>query len=450
VLLGLGTLSGAGAAAGTALTGAVDGTAVTGVDQALVLDDDTAVNVNGANDSVTTVSADGTRFRAASQVTQGEQYEVELLLRNRADVNLAGELLLAVDEPLQISATGGEFAQIQRVAKNRFILAVSRFANGTDGATAPNTVTLTIAVPNGADPGFYEIKGEIVTGTRSSAAFNRLTTDVTRTFTEPDVSVTTSGSATVSDGAVTLGASTTTVSRPSDEEVNAEKDRYGLSFTPKIDLSKITMTVSSQTSGESTVYVTDTNRTILASEPSPGAGNSVTLDVTLTADTDYYAVVDNGGNEYTLGIKGDLWGEYPYGSNTNILEINAGIHLEEGGTTSFIYGAAYGIKSLTAPAAAGEATIEWNEPQSVSRWERAVFDAERNGGELDVYVETSSDGGTNWSDWDRDGDGSAEPIEPVTDLSSISSTDRVRFRAELISKSSNKPRLERLLRQWRP
>jgi hypothetical protein len=174
VLLGLGTLSGVGATAGTALTGAIDGTAVTGVDQALVLDDDTAVNVNGANDSVTTVSADGTRFRAASQVTQGEQYEVELLLRNRADVNLAGELLLAVDEPLQISATGGEFAQIQRVAKNRFSLAVSRLANGTDGDTAPDTVTLTIAVPNGADPGFYEITGTITTEGRSSAAFNRL------------------------------------------------------------------------------------------------------------------------------------------------------------------------------------------------------------------------------------------------------------------------------------
>jgi hypothetical protein len=45
VLLGLGALSGAGAAAGTALTGSIGGTAVTGVDQAIVLDDDTAVNI---------------------------------------------------------------------------------------------------------------------------------------------------------------------------------------------------------------------------------------------------------------------------------------------------------------------------------------------------------------------------------------------------------------------
>jgi hypothetical protein len=172
--LGLGALSGAGAAAGTALTGSIGGTAVTGVDQAIVLDDDTAVTITGASNSVTTVSDDGTRFRAASQVTQGEQYELKLLLRNRADVNLAGELLLAVDDPLQISATGGEFAQIQRVSENRFSLAVSRLANGTDGQTAPDTVTLTIAVPNDADPGFYEIPGTITTGSRSSAAFNRL------------------------------------------------------------------------------------------------------------------------------------------------------------------------------------------------------------------------------------------------------------------------------------
>jgi hypothetical protein len=173
VLLGLGALSGAGAATGTALTGSIGGTAVTGVDQAIVLDDDTAVTITGANNSVTTVSDDGTRFRAASQVTQGEQYELELLLRNRADVNLAGELLLAVDDPLQISATGGEFAQIQRVSENRFSLAVSRLANGTSGGTnVPDTVTLTVAVPADSDPGFYEMKGKIVTGKRSSGGFD--------------------------------------------------------------------------------------------------------------------------------------------------------------------------------------------------------------------------------------------------------------------------------------
>jgi hypothetical protein len=309
-------------------------------------------------------------------------------------------------------------------------------------------VTLTIAVPNDADPGFYEITGTITTGSRSSAAFNRLTTDVTRTFTEPDVSVTTSGSATVSDGAVTLRTATTTVSRPVDENNTYATKKFGLKFTPKINLSKITMTVSAKTSGESTVYVTDTIDSgkspgaILASEESPGAGNSVTLDVNLTADNDYFALVDNDGKGYDIGRNRSV--NYPYGSD--ILEIKKGFSSGE-----YIVGFnAYGIKSLTAPAAKGEATIEWNEPQSVSRWERAAFDAERDGSELDVYVQTSSDGGTTWGDWDGDGDGSAEPIAPVTDLSSISSTDRIRFRAELIAKSSNKPRLERLIRQWRP
>jgi len=164
-------LSGVGATAGTALSGQVDGTATTEVDQAIVLDGDDAVNSTAAN-SLTTVSADGTQFRVASQVFQGETYDLELILRNRANVDLDGELLLELEGPLQISAAGGEFTQVQRVDSDRFILAVSSLANGTDGDTDPDTVTLTVAVPNDAEPGFYDISGTIVTGTRSSADFD--------------------------------------------------------------------------------------------------------------------------------------------------------------------------------------------------------------------------------------------------------------------------------------
>jgi hypothetical protein len=105
--------------------------------------------------------------------------------------------------------------------------------------------------------------------------------------------------------------------------------------------------------------------------------------------------------------------------------------------------------TITLSGTNGEAFVEWSRPNSVSRWETVAFDTERNGEQLDVYVQTSSDSGNSWEDWDFNSDGNADPIAPGTDLSSIPPDDRVRFRVSLASESSNKPRLTNLIRQWR-
>jgi hypothetical protein len=107
------------------------------------------------------------------------------------------------------------------------------------------------------------------------------------------------------------------------------------------------------------------------------------------------------------------------------------------------------ITLASTPDTSGEATVEWSRPASVSQWGTVAFEAEQNGEQLDVYVQTRSDDGSTWSDWDVDGDGSAEPIAPGTDLSSIPPDDHVRFRVSLATSSSSKPRLSTLVRQWR-
>ena len=107
------------------------------------------------------------------------------------------------------------------------------------------------------------------------------------------------------------------------------------------------------------------------------------------------------------------------------------------------------ITLASTPDTSGEATVEWSRPASVSQWGTVAFEAEQNGEQLDVYVQTRSNDSSTWDDWDVDGDGSAEPIAPGTDLSSIPPDDHVRFRVSLATSSSSKPRLSTLVRQWR-
>jgi hypothetical protein len=105
---------------------------------------------------------------------------------------------------------------------------------------------------------------------------------------------------------------------------------------------------------------------------------------------------------------------------------------------------AYVFKSVTG-LPKGTATVEWDQPSSVSRWETATFGTDPDGGYVEVYVQTSGDGGSTWTDWQ------GRPVGSGTDLSSIASSDRVRFRVELSPEGfSSVPRLTLLRRQYRP
>jgi len=263
-----------------------------------------------------------------------------------------------------------------------------------------------------------------------------VTTDTASTFAESGVSINHSKT-TVTDGAIKLSPY---VSRPDDNNsYQYYSVKYGLEFEPQADLSEITATISSNTSGESTVYIYDGDANQLTSEPSPGAGNSVTLTASLSASTKYYIVVDDGGNSYTSGYYDNA--SFPYTSSA--VDITSGAYEDSGLIGSASY--AHAIKSLGESASSGTATVEFSQPASVRRWESASFQADHDRETVAVFVETSSDGGSTWTDWQ------SKPIGPGTDLTAIRAGDRVRFRVELSRGDiANDPRVTLLSRQYSP
>jgi len=258
------------------------------------------------------------------------------------------------------------------------------------------------------------------------------TSDIATTFTEAELSIETSVSS-VTDSAIV--SDSTIVSRSGDNSTSTDTNApHGLTINPNVDLEGVAATISGNTSGASTVDLYDTSGTKLASEAFPGTGSTVTLHQPLASGTSYYLVVD--GDNFDLGFFGSP--SYPYESAS--IDIPQNVAYSGG----WVQGDSliYAFSSIEPTATA---FVEWPEPDPISRWETATYQADIDGGRVDVYVETSSDDGSNWSDW------RPEPITRGTDLSSIPADNRVRFRAELLQDdASNDPRVTLLSRQWRP
>ena len=263
-------------------------------------------------------------------------------------------------------------------------------------------------------------------------------TETTTTFAESGVTVRKSG-AVVDGGAIRLFSFA--VTRPEDNATTADATvKFGIQIKPKRNLPGIRVTISKNTSGAANVSLTDSSGTPLTSEPFPGPQQEVTLTHPLSGGDTYYVLVDNEGNSYTAGSSAAV--SFPYESEA--LDITSGVSV--GDFPLVQSSAAYTISELSAiNPNSGSATVEWDQPASVSRWTNAAFQADPDGETVDVYVETSSDGGATWSDWE------VNPIAPGTDLSATPPEDRVRFRVELSrNDESNDPRLTQLTRQWRP
>ena len=229
-------------------------------------------------------------------------------------------------------------------------------------------------------------------------------------------------------------------SRPSDTTSLTEVGKYGLVIEPRVDLRALGVTVSENTSGESTVYLTDRASNVLTSESSPGAGNSTTLYYPMSAGTEYEVVVDNGDDEYTHGRRTGI-------DNTDFPFKSIDIDIVAGTTPSTMqYTIAYAISEVETfswgTKESATATVEWDEPSSISQWESATFQHGSAGGTVEVFVEV--DDGDGWEDWQP------EPIGPGTNLSAISPDANVRFRLELSRfVSADDPAVTLLTRQWR-
>ncbi|KXA93994.1 hypothetical protein AKJ66_00060 [candidate division MSBL1 archaeon SCGC-AAA259E22] len=152
-------VAGAGAAAGTVLQGQITGKAPVTVSQALVLP--TNPTVSGANAQIVTKSDDDTAFQAAAEVNNGQDYEIDIPVKNKADEWLALELTLDASGPVQI----GSITKNSNLASNKTADKAIRISEDTWKCNINSDSTehygFKVALPDDAQPGFYKIEGKI-------------------------------------------------------------------------------------------------------------------------------------------------------------------------------------------------------------------------------------------------------------------------------------------------
>jgi hypothetical protein len=266
-----------------------------------------------------------------------------------------------------------------------------------------------------------------------SASGADLDSDTVKTFTESELTVKHSGTTTDAEAISLPGESV--VSRNSDEFQSSGTDSYGIQIEMNQPANAITVRVSDQTTGGDTVALKDNNRNTLTTADFPGSGESAILNYSFSAGSRYVLEVDDSATHGYRTVT------FPYTSPSfDVLTTTINGIPQDGAFDTYFY--SFDRISTSAPTA-GTATVEWPTPDSVSRWETAAFQADEDGETVEVYVET--DDGNGWSDWRTD------PVAPGTDISSIPSDNRVRFRVELARESTeNDPRVTLLERQWRP
>jgi hypothetical protein len=107
----------------------------------------------------------------------------------------------------------------------------------------------------------------------------------------------------------------TTATRTSDNSsFSSETGGYGLEVVPQKDINGVEVTISSNTSGVSSVILTDSNENILAEKTgSYSSGDIVRLVEPMASGTAYYVGAYNDGNQYTRGYYDG--GLFPHTSN---------------------------------------------------------------------------------------------------------------------------------------
>lgn len=212
----------------------------------------------------------------------------------------------------------------------------------------------------------------------------------------------------------------------------------GIEVSASKDFDKLRVGIGANASGATRVSLRTDPGTIETQKNFPGSSGSVTFDYAFTSGETYYITAEEeNDSDWTYGY--DL--DSPTTINGNIVSIVYG----EEDNGSWNTGEAWVIQEITpiSDAFDGEATVEWSNPSSVSRWETATYQDVPDGETVEVYVQTND--GNGWSDW------STNPVGSGIDLSAIPSDHRVRFRVELSrNDTSDNPRVTLLSRQYRP
>ena len=164
----------AGAAAGTVLSGYVEGEVKVAVSQPLQVEAPSFDGIPGDRARFSAVSDEGTEFSAGVQLYQGESVIIEVPIVNLADVDHVVEILLTApiltippggtpsDYSINLDVDGsGDIDDVVQVGPYKWKCTMDAVCNGT-GSTPPDPfdgIKITLALGDMVPPGFYGISG---------------------------------------------------------------------------------------------------------------------------------------------------------------------------------------------------------------------------------------------------------------------------------------------------
>lgn len=152
-----------GAATGVVLAGRVTGTITATVSQALRISfPATGTNITGADRSLITAKDDLTAFTAAAEINTGDEFDVNLALRNDSNAELTGELTLVAPDGITLSVdeAGDAVANIVRTGPFTWKFRLNPIVDPST-ALDDTDLTITVALADDMLPGFYSIDGTL-------------------------------------------------------------------------------------------------------------------------------------------------------------------------------------------------------------------------------------------------------------------------------------------------
>ncbi len=257
-------------------------------------------------------------------------------------------------------------------------------------------------------------------------------TEEAATFAEGDVSVS-YNSTEVSNESVVL-VNTSPTSRSTDNTSGSTSDKHGLEINPNEDMAQVAADISSNTSGHTTAYVTDTGGSVLASTDisGVGSGGSFSINQSLSSGTSYYLVVDAGGSSYTLGQNDS--DSHP--TTGDKIDIEAGVYNGTGTSTSDSY-TVNNVREYESDQTSGDAVVSWSSPSDIESWDLATWQRTLNNETVTIDV--------------LDGSGNVlhSDIPQNFDISTVSNSTNIQLRVNLSrSSTSNNPSCDYLARRF--
>ncbi len=165
--------SAAGAAAGTVLSGYIEGDVNIAVSQPLQLESPNVVGIPPERAWFGAVSDEGTEFSAAVELYQGEDATIEMPIRNMAEVDHIVEIIVTPpilsvpeggdpsDYSINLDIDGsGVIDDVVRVGPYKWKCTVDSSSQGT-GVSPFDGIEITVALGDMVPPGYYEISGYI-------------------------------------------------------------------------------------------------------------------------------------------------------------------------------------------------------------------------------------------------------------------------------------------------